>query len=368
MARPHDTGNLSLLSINQTWQGVFQEPPAKYDLRSWSLHIILDAMGSDTHPEPEVQAAVEAIHDLQVRVSLVGHEDILRPRLAALGEFGDKVQIVHAPEVVEMTDKPATDARRKSQNSMAVGMDMIKAGTGDAFVTAGNTGGAMANALFRLGRLRGVKRPALTGLFPVKEGQTVVLDIGANTDCKPLYLLQFALMGALYAQEVLGIQQPKVGLLSNGEEAGKGNELVKETYPLIAASGLNFIGNVEGKELFAGHADVVVTDGFTGNILLKSSEAVASLLIGVLREEMTASTRTKIGALLARPAFTRIRKMLDPAEVGAAPLLGIDGLVFIGHGRSDARALYNGIRVAKQAASANLLGALRQAIADVLQK
>ncbi len=331
------------------------------------MHIILDAMGSDTHPDPEVRAAVDAARLLQVQVTLVGHEDILRPRLAALGGADHNVEIAHAPEVVEMTDKPAKDARRKSQNSMAVGMDMIKAGMADAFVTAGNTGGAMANALFRLGRLRGVKRPALTALFPVKGGQTVVLDIGANTDCRPLYLLQFALMGARYAQEVLGIHSPRVGLLSNGEEAGKGNELVKETYPLIAASGLNFIGNVEGKELFAGEADVVVTDGFTGNILLKSSEAVAGLLIGILREEMTASTRTKIGALLARPAFNRIRKMLDPAEVGAAPLLGIDGLVFIGHGRSDARALFNAIRVARQAAAANLLESLREAIAEALQ-
>jgi glycerol-3-phosphate acyltransferase PlsX len=325
-------------------------------------------MGSDTHPEPELHAAVEAARSLQVQVSLVGQEDILRPRLAALGVIESSVQIVHAPEIVEMTDKPAADARRKSQNSMAIGMDMIKAGTGDVFITAGNTGGAMANALFRLGRLRGVKRPALTALFPVKDGRTVVLDIGANTDCKPLYLLQFALMGARYAQEVLGVQDPRVGLLSNGEEAGKGNELVKATYPLLAASGLNFIGNVEGKELFAGQTDVVVTDGFTGNILLKSSEAVASLLIGVLREELMASTRTKVGALLARPAFTSIRKLMDPAEVGAAPLLGIDGLVFIGHGRSDKRALYNAIRVAKQAVAADLLGSLRQAIAEALQK
>ncbi len=176
------------------------------------MHIILDAMGSDTHPEPEILAAVEAARSLQVQVTLVGQEDLIRPRLAALGAADPGVRIVHAPEVVEMTDKPATDARRKSQNSMAVGMDMIKAGTGDAFVTAGNTGGAMANGLFRLGRLRGVKRPALAGLFPVKNGHTVVLDIGANTDCKPLYLLQFALMGAQYAQEVLEIPEPPGGL------------------------------------------------------------------------------------------------------------------------------------------------------------
>ncbi len=245
---------------------------------------------------------------------------------------------------------------------MAVGMDLVKAGQGDAFVTAGNTGGAMANALFRLGRIRGVKRPGLTAVFPVKGGQSVVLDIGANTDCKPLFLVQFALMGSLYAEKVLGVSRPRVGLLSNGEEAGKGNSLVQETYPLIAESGLNFIGNVEGKELFGGETDVVVTDGFTGNILLKSSEAVAKLIIDVLRQELMATTRTKIGGLLAKPAFNQIRLMLDPAETGAAPLLGVDGLVFIGHGRSDARAMFNAIRIARQAVQADLLASLRQAI------
>lgn len=330
------------------------------------MRIILDAMGSDTHPEPELQAAVQAARLYQDEIILVGKADQLQPRLQALAGENPPVHIVNAPEVLEMTDKPAENARRKAQNSMAIGMDLLKAGDGDAFVTAGNTGGAMATGLFHLGRIRGVKRPGLTALFPVKGGRCVVVDIGANAECKPEYLLQFAIMGSIYAEKVLGKPNPRVGLLSNGEEAGKGSLLVKDTYPLLQASGLNFIGNIEGKELFGGQADVAVTDGFTGNILLKSSEAVAKLLVDVLRTELTSTTRTKIGALLAKPAFNSLKKMMDPAEVGAAPLLGLDGLVFVGHGRSDSRALVSAIGVARQAVQANLLDALRSAIQDRL--
>jgi glycerol-3-phosphate acyltransferase PlsX len=257
----------------------------------------------------------------------------------------------------------ALKAKRKgSQTSMAVGIDLAQAGQADAFVTAGNTGGALATAYYRLGVIPGVERPALAGLFPVKDGICVVLDIGANPECKPEHLLQFAVMGSIYAQAVRGVQRPRVGLISNGEEAGKGNELVKGTYPLLEASGLNFIGNLEGKELFGGQADVAVTDGFTGNVLLKSSEAVAKLLVDILRAELTSSTRTKIGALLAKPAFSKLRRLLDPAEVGAAPLLGVNGLVFIGHGRSDARAMISAIRTARQAVSVGLLNQLKDAI------
>jgi glycerol-3-phosphate acyltransferase PlsX len=232
----------------------------------------------------------------------------------------------------------------------------------------GNTGGAMANALIQLRRIRGVMRPALTALFPVKTGRTVVLDIGANAECKPEYLVQFAAMGSVYATSALGKRDPKVGLLSNGEEAGKGNELVKAAYPLLEASGVNFIGNVEGKELFAGHADVVVTDGFTGNVLLKSSEAVAKLMTEVIREQMMGSLRTKIGGMLARPAFGYVRAMLDPAEVGAVPLLGIDGLVFVGHGRSQAKAVVSAIRLARQSVEAGLLESLKSAIESGLRR
>jgi glycerol-3-phosphate acyltransferase PlsX len=250
---------------------------------------------------------------------------------------------------------------------MAVGMDLVQAGQADAFVTAGNTGGALATAYYRLGVIPGVERPALTGLFPVKGGSCAVLDIGANHECKPEHLLQFAIMGSVYADKVRGVRNPRVGLLSNGEEAGKGNELVKETYPLLEASGLNFIGNVEGKELFGGQADVVVVDGFTGNILLKSSEAVAKLITEILREELMRSLRTQVGALLAKPAFGAIKRAMDPAEIGAAPLLGINGLVFVGHGRSDARALVSAIRTARSAVEANLLSALRGAIQERLE-
>ncbi|GAB4577957.1 MAG: phosphate acyltransferase PlsX [Anaerolineales bacterium] len=322
--------------------------------------IVLDAMGSDHHPEPELQAVVQAAQLFGEEIILSGPEATLAPKLAALG--AKNVRLVDAPEVFEMTDKISPGTLKRAKNSMAVGLQMVKAGEADAFVTMGNTGGAMANALLQLGRIRGVLRPALSGLFPVKNGRCAVVDIGANAECKPEYLVQFAAMGSAYADKVLGVKNPRVGLISNGEEAGKGNDLVKATYPLLVASGLNFVGNIEGKELFGGHADVAVTDGFTGNVLLKSSEAVARLLVETLRAELMSGFVTKIGAALARPAFGKLRKLLDPAEIGAAPLLGVDGLVFVGHGRSDARAVISAIRTARQAVESNLMVHLRAAI------
>ncbi|MBN2550538.1 MAG: phosphate acyltransferase PlsX [Anaerolineales bacterium] len=334
------------------------------------MRIVLDAMGSDTCPEPEVLAAVEAARLFGDEIILVGPVDQLEPRLQALGRENHMVRLVNAPDTITMKDKGlalALKAKRKgSKTSMAVGIDLVKEGQADAFVTAGNTGGALATAYYRLGTIPGVERPALTGLFPVRNGYCVVLDIGANPECKPEHLLQFAVMGSVYASKVRGVPQPRIGLVSNGEEAGKGNELVKSAYPLLEASGLNFIGNVEGKELFGGNADVAVTDGFTGNILLKSSEAVAKLITDILKEELLSSLRTKLGAALARPAFGRIKTMMDPAEVGAAPLLGIAGLVFVGHGRSDARALVSAIRTARQAVEVNLLTEIQTAIQERL--
>jgi glycerol-3-phosphate acyltransferase PlsX len=330
------------------------------------MRIVLDAMGSDTHPEPEVLAAIRAVRELDVEIALVGRQQQLEALLRSAGGTPSGLEVIDAPEVLEMTDKAASSARRKSDNSMSVGMHIVKDGRADAFLTAGNTGAAMATALFTLGRIRGLKRPALTALFPVRGGRSVVLDIGANADCKPEYLLQFAQMGSVYAEKVLGRNAPKVALLSNGEEAGKGNALVKEAYTLIAESNLNFIGNVEGKELFGGQADVVIADGFTGNILLKSSEAVAKLITDLLKEKLTAGPRTMLGGLLAKPAFDEIRKMMDPGEYGAVPLLGIDGLVLVGHGRSDEHAIFNGIRVATQAVEAGLLPALRASIQERL--
>ncbi|MEJ2758723.1 MAG: phosphate acyltransferase PlsX [Anaerolineales bacterium] len=326
------------------------------------MNIVLDAMGSDNHPEPEVIAAVAAAKTFGDEIFLVGQEDKLRPLLARHNTMNAPVTLVPAAEVFEMTDKISGSALRKAENSMGVGMNLLKEGRGDAFVTAGNTGGAMAIGLARLGRIKGVKRPALCALFPVKNGHAVVTDIGANAICKPEYLVQFAIMGSIYATTVLNIESPRVGLVSNGEEAGKGNDLVKETYPLLEASGLNFIGNIEGKELFGGMVDVAVTDGFTGNVLLKTSEAVAKLLTEQLKSHLMASLRTKVGGMLAKPAFAELRKDLDPTEVGAAPLLGLDGLVFVGHGRSDHHAILSAIIRARQAVSSDMLSTLKQAI------
>ena len=333
--------------------------------------IVVDAMGSDSFPTPDVQGAVMAAREYGVEIILVGDEARLRPALEASQPGGLPVRIVHAPGMLTMEDKGeklAFKARHKdADNSMAVGLDLVKKGEADAFVTAGNTGAAMITALFRLGRIRGVDRPARAPVFPTATGSCVVLDIGANPDCKPEHLLQFGIMGSVYARHVRGRAKPRVGLLSNGEEAGKGNQLVKDTYPLLAGAGLNFIGNVEGKEVFAGEADVVVTDGFTGNILLKSSEAVAKMLVELIREKiMAGSPLVKLGGALVRPALRALRQVLDPSEEGAAPLLGVNGLVFIGHGRSDALAVKNAVRVAKQAVDARVLDAIRVEIAQRL--
>jgi glycerol-3-phosphate acyltransferase PlsX len=326
------------------------------------MRIILDAMGSDNCPEPEIEAVITASQQFNDDLILVGPEAILKPRL----ENNPRIHLVNATDTITMEDKGMALAlkakRNTSQTSMAIGIDMVKNGQADAFVTAGNTGGALATAYFRLGTIPGIERPALTANFPIYHGNCVVLDIGANPDCKPEHLLQFALMGSIYANKVRTIENPRIGLLSNGEEGGKGNELVKAAYALLKESTLNFIGNVEGKELFNGAADVVVTDGFTGNVLLKSSEAVAKLITTILKEELKSGIMTSVGALFAKPAFTRIKAMMDPDEFGAAPLLGVNGLVFIGHGRSNARALISAIKVARQAVEADILNDIKQAL------
>ncbi|MCK5633993.1 MAG: phosphate acyltransferase PlsX [Anaerolineales bacterium] len=330
------------------------------------MRIILDAMGSDTHPSPEVHAALEAYKLWGEPILLIGPQTELEAVFADIGGDLNAVEIIHAPEVLQMTDKPAQAARGKAETSMAVGMDLLKEGKADAFVTAGNTGGAMATALFRLGRIRGIKRPALAIAFPVQDGYSVMLDIGANTDCRPEYLLQFALMGAVYVSQAFNKKSPRIGLLSNGEEPGKGNMLVKETYPLLEASGVNFIGNVEPKEIFAGEVDVVISDGFDGNVFIKTSEAVSKFLIEIIRDQIRSSALSSIGGLLAKSAFTHVRKLLDPSEYGAGPLLGVNGLVFIGHGRSDAKALVSAIRVARQAVEGDVLEATQTAIRERL--
>lgn len=328
--------------------------------------IALDAMGSDAYPQPEIDAAIQASEMMRNKILLVGDEQLLTTKI----DFSNikNLEIIHAPEVVEMWDKPVESAKKKPNNSMAIGIKLIKEKRADAFVTAGNTGGAMFNALRELGRIKGVQRPALPGIFPTRLGKCIVLDIGANVDCRPDFLLQFAIMGGIYATTLLNIDKPRIGILSNGEEPGKGTQLIKDAFSLLEKSNLNFIGNVEPKEIFFGKVDVAVTDGFTGNVLVKGSEAVAKLIVDVLKEQLMASFTTKLGALLAKPAFKKIKKLVDPEEVGAAPLLGIDGLVFIGHGRSNACALVNALHLADRSIEMNLLPKLKKAIQKKMEK
>lgn len=338
------------------------------------MRIVLDAMGSDDRPEPEVAAALEAVRLFGDEIILVGPIDLLKSRLETQAPRGaPQVHLVDAPEIISMEDKGlqlALKAKRKtSKTSMAVGIDLVKNGEADAFVTAGNTGGCLATAYFRLGTIPGLERPALTALFPVKGGFCTALDIGANPDCKPEHLEQFAVLGSVFSNKVRGITNPRVALLSNGEEGGKGNELVKGAYKLLQGSGLNFIGNVEGKELFGGQTDVVVMDGFTGNILLKSSEAVAKLLVDIISQEIRGSNSlgVKVGGMLVKSTLKEsLKRNLDPDEIGAAILLGVNGLVYIGHGRSNAHALVSAIRTARQAVEAGLLPALHAAIQERL--
>ena len=335
--------------------------------------IVVDAMGSDNYPQPDVEGAVMAAREYGVEIILVGDESKIKPVLDALNPGALPIRIVHAPEMLTMEDKGeklAFKARHKdAQNSMAVGIDLVKNGEAEAFVTAGNTGAAMVTALFRLGRMRGVDRPAIAPIFPTATGSCVVLDIGANPDCKPENLMQFAILGSIYAAKVRGVEHPKVGLVSNGEEEGKGNELVRAATPLLKAADVNYYGNVEGKEVIGGKVDVAVTDGFVGNVMLKTSEAVAKLIVDEIKETIkNGNLATKIGGLLVKPALGSIKKVLDPSEEGAAPLLGVNGLVFIGHGRSDALAIKNAVRVAKNAVEAGVLDSMRAAIEQSLKK
>ncbi|HVP21287.1 MAG TPA: phosphate acyltransferase PlsX [Anaerolineaceae bacterium] len=332
------------------------------------MTIILDAMGSDLFPEPEVTGALEAAELYGEKIILVGKSDLVEPRLKALNTRNLPVSLVQAPEMLEMGDKAVASAKEKPHNSMAIGMELVKSGEGAAFVTAGNTGAALFVSAITLKRMAGVQRPVLTAIFPTRKGRVVVCDIGANADCRPEFFPEFGIMGSIYAEKVLGVKNPRVGLIANGEEKGKGNLLVKSAYPLMETSGLNFIGNVEPKDLFGGAADVVICDGFTGNIMLKSSEAVASLMKDLISEGIKSSLVSSLGGLMVKPALKKVLKQVDPSEVGAAPLLGVNGLVFVGHGRSNAHAITSAIGTAVLAVRADLLGHISKAIQERMIK
>lgn len=325
------------------------------------MTIILDAMGSDDCPIPEIQAAL-ALAAQGEEVLLVGKKALIDEKLALLKLTNFPVEVVDAPDIVEMTDKPVESFRQKPNNSMAVGLKLVQQGKGEAFVTAGNTGAAAFNAITILRRLPGISRPALAAIIPTRKQKCIFMDTGVNADCRPDFLLEFAVLGSVYASKVFGIPSPKVGLLSIGEEAEKGSQLVKDAYKLLQASDLNFYGNVEPKEVYAGLVDVVVTDGFSGNVFIKSSEAVGKLVSDTLKLNISKSIFSILGYLLAKPAFNSLKKMMDPSETGAAILLGVNGLTFIGHGRSDAKALVSAIKLARRTIDNNLLDELKNQV------
>ena len=323
------------------------------------IDIALDAMGSDKSPEPEIRGAVLAARHLPVQVHLIGPETRLRKMLAqhmrSTHHRHLPIKIVHASEWISMEDKAAAAVRSKRDSTMRVGLKMVREGRVAGFVTAGNTGAAMATAKMVLGTLPGVDRPALAAVLPTVAGRpSVLLDVGANVDCKAQHLVQFAMMGSMYASHVLKIEHPRVGLLSIGEEETKGNDLTRETLPLLRQQPLNFIGNVEGRDIYNGHADVIVCDGFIGNVALKTSEGIVKLVRESLRESLGATLSSQVGALLARKAFLNFKKRLDYSEYGGAPLLGLRGVCIVGHGSSNDRAILNGIRVAAEFAQTGL--------------
>lgn len=319
-------------------------------------------MGTDERPTPDVAGAVLAARELGVGIVLVGDEGVISAELAQHTTTNLPIEIVHAAESIAMDDKPADAARQKKQSSMHVGMTLVKNRDADAFVSAGNTGAAMTiGTLQTLKRIRGIKRPAIATRYPTAN-QPLLLDVGANADVKPEYLQQFGLMGSLYMQRVAGIENPRVCIISNGEEAGKGSQLVQDSAELLAQLPINFIGGLEPKQFFAGKADVGVTDGFTGNIMLKSTEAIVRELLTQLRSQIMASARTKIGGALARPAFDAVRQQLNPDTVGGAPLLGLNGVVIIAHGNSSAIAIKNAIGQAQRAVQSGMIKAIRDGL------
>jgi len=327
------------------------------------IDIALDAVGADKAPEPEIRGAILACRALPVRVHLVGPEAELRDLLDEyLGNEDLPIVIHHASERIGMEEKAAQAVRTKKDSSMRVGLKLVREGHAAGFVTAGNTGAAMATAKMVLGAMAGVDRPALANPMPSSTGNPcVLLDVGANVDCKPHNLEQFALMGEMYARTVLKIAEPRVGLLSIGEEESKGNDLTREAFPLLKALPIKFIGNVEGRDIFSGLADVIVCDGFVGNVALKTSEGVGRFVSAVLRESLTRTVTAQVGALLSRKAFNEFRHRLDYREYGGAPLLGVRGICIIGHGSSNDRAIYNGIRVAYEFAKAGTNAGMERA-------
>jgi glycerol-3-phosphate acyltransferase PlsX len=330
------------------------------------ITVAIDAMGGDKAPGPEVEGAIRAARELGHRILLVGDRHELKHALDKHpGAKSLPIEIVHTEERITMEDHAAKAARSKKSSSMHKCARLAAEGIADGFLSAGNTGACMAIAKMILGKVPGVDRPALSGVFPTLKGTpVVVLDVGANVDCEPEMLAQFALMGEIYSRLVLKVKHPRVGILSIGEEEHKGNALTREATPLLKELGLNFIGNVEGRDLFSGHSDVIVCDGFVGNVALKVSEGLVDMIGKMLKESLTATVTAQIGAFLSRSAFAEFRKRVDYSEIGGAPLLGVKGVCIICHGRSNANAIKNAVRIAADFASSNMNLRIEQELRD----
>jgi glycerol-3-phosphate acyltransferase PlsX len=329
--------------------------------------IALDAMGSDRSPKPELEGALQAARHFGVRVLLVGPQEQIKADLSRYpGAARLPIEIVHASQIITMDDKAAQAVRAKRDSSIRVGLRLVRDGHAAGFVTAGNTGAAMATAKIILGMLPGVNRPALAAVFPTVLGTAAaLLDVGANVDCEPRNLEQFAVMGETYFRSMFGTKKPRVGLLSIGEEESKGNQLTLASFHLLKQLPLNFVGNVEGRDLYNGKVDVIVADGFAGNVALKTSEGVANLVRAVLRETLKATITRQVGAMLSRNAFTDFKKRLDHTEYGGAPLLGVKGVCFITHGSSNANAIKNAIRVAAEFADRRINQEIEKGLASI---
>ncbi len=328
------------------------------------MRVAVDAMGGDHAPRAVVAGAVEAARAGVGSVLLVGPSALLREELERSHAFGLPIEVIEAPDVIGPEEQPVVAVRRKKNSSIAVGLGLVREGRADAFVSAGNTGALMAASLFILGRIPGVRRPAIGGIMPTVDGRgCLMLDMGAHMDASPLNLYQYAFMGSVYAEKVLGVANPRIGLLNVGTEENKGNELTKEAFRILRQSPLNFVGNVEGRDIFDRRADVIVCDGFTGNVILKTLEGVGQGMAALLRRELTSGLRVKLGALLARPALQRFARSVDYREYGGAPILGVDGPCIKCHGSSDAKAVANGIKVAVRVASQGVTGVIRQQLA-----
>jgi glycerol-3-phosphate acyltransferase PlsX len=328
------------------------------------MRIAVDAMGGDLAPRAAVAGAVSALLRDGTEIVLVGDRDAVGRELERWRVPPERLEIVHAEQVVAMGEAP-TAVRRKRRSSLVLCAELVRDGHAAAMVTAGNTGAAMVAAKLDIGAIPGIDRPALAAVFPNPRGRTVVVDVGANVDSKPEHLVQFAVMGHFYAQEVIGTPRPRIGLLSIGEEAGKGNDVTRDAFKALESGGLHFLGNVEGGDVFNGACDVVVCDGFVGNVLLKAAESMAELIVGMMREELVRSSRTRVGGWLAKPAFRNFSRRTDYAEYGAVPLLGVRGGCFIGHGRSNAKAVRSAIRRAVEFAEADIASKVQAKVAEL---